>query len=133
GGDACRPGADGEVDVLAGDLQALGQQGLEAVEIADLGSLAEEREGGLRVLFQRGQLQAEGLLRVLEGELVDARGGVGELTRRGGELLVVLVVHGNLLGGQVPARMAGLCDAAYPRDCCDATFPDERHRNRSPS
>src|SRR5690606_28838766 len=69
----------------------------------------------------RGQLQAEGLLRVLEGKLVDARGGVGELTRRGGELLVVLVVHGNLLGGQVPARMAGLCDAAYESLCCDAT------------
>src|SRR5690606_34322718 len=65
--------------------------------VAHVGRLAEEREGGVGVLFEDRQLQAEDLLRVLEGELVDAGRRVGELTGRGGELLVVLVVHGDLL------------------------------------
>src|SRR5690606_38327242 len=83
--------------VLAGNLHALRKQGLEAVQVTHVGRLAEEREGGVGVLLEGGQLQAEDLLGVLEGELVDARGGVCELPGRGGELLVVLVVHGDLL------------------------------------
>src|SRR5690606_23132585 len=106
--------ADAALDVLAGNLHALREQGLQAVEVAHVGRLAEEREGGLGVLLEGRQLQAKGLLGVLEGEVVDARGRVGELTGRGGELLVVLVVHGDLLRS-VAARIGRVVRCTIPR------------------
>src|SRR3546814_178504 len=67
--------------------------------VTDLGDLAPEGEGGVGVLFERGQLQAEHLLGVLESQAVDLGGGIGELAGRVGELLVEILVHGGLLRG----------------------------------
>src|SRR3546814_18365991 len=75
-----RAGADGALDVLARNLRTLRHRGLQAVEVTDLGDLAPDGEGGVGVLFERGQLQAEHLLGVLEGQAVDLGGGVGELS-----------------------------------------------------
>src|SRR3546814_3939352 len=88
-------GADGALDVLARNLRTLRQRGLQAVEVTDLGDLAPEGEGGVGVLFERGQLQAEHLLGVLESQAVDLGGGIGELAGRVGELLVEILVHGD--------------------------------------
>src|SRR5690606_34887813 len=88
--------ADRALDVLAGNLHALRQHGLQAFGVAHFGQLAQVGEGGGGVLLDGGQLQAEDVLGVGQGEAAGLGGGVGELAGRVGELLVVLV-HGGLL------------------------------------
>ncbi|MCR6495334.1 hypothetical protein LJB71_03170 [Thermomonas sp. S9] len=60
----------------------------------------------------RGQVQAERLLGIGQGQAVDVGGRLGELAGGLAELLVeVELVHGGLLRGD-PAGIAGLCAAA---------------------
>src|SRR5690554_5900349 len=102
-------GVDTALDVLAGNLHALRPQGLVAVGVAHFAGFAQERERGVGVLLQGAQLQREHLLRVLQGDLADLGGGVGELAGGGGKLLVVLVVlvHGGF--SCVGRGPAGFC------------------------